>query len=225
MPALVGEVAQSGTDSALPPYHLGFASLDREAEIDSLLVRGDVPAWLNGTLLRNGPCKFEVGDRSYNHWFDGLAMLHRFTFADGQISYANRFVRGHTFCDAERRGRISYAEFATDPCRTLFGKIAALFTSRLTDNCNINVSEFAGQVVALEEPALPIRFDPTTLETLGVYGYSDQIQGQISTAHPTATPRASATITICCSLGGRAPIACSASIRSRPTRGHRRAGR
>src|SRR5829696_10083802 len=50
--------------------------------------------------------------------------------------------------------------------------------------CNINVGEFAGQVVALEEPALPIRFDPTTLETLGVYGYSDQIQGQISTAHP-----------------------------------------
>src|SRR5215204_7326712 len=82
-------------------------------------------AWLNGTLLRTGPCKFEVGDRSYNHWFDGLAMLHRFTFADGQISYANRFVRGHTFCEAERRGRISYAEFATDPCRTLFGKIAA----------------------------------------------------------------------------------------------------
>ena len=151
---------------------------------NSLPVRGDVPAWLNGTLLRTGPCKFEVGDRSYNHWFDGLAMLHRFTFADGQVSYANRFVRGHTFCEAERRGRISYAEFATDPCRTLFGKIAALFSSRLTDNCNINVSEFAGQVVALEEPALPIRFDPTTLETLGVYGYSDQIQGRISTAHP-----------------------------------------
>jgi len=173
-----------GTDSALPLYHLGFVSLDREVQIDSLRVSGDVPAWLNGTLLRTGPCKFEVGDRSYNHWFDGLAMLHRFTFADGQVSYANRFVRGHTFCEAERRGRISYAEFATDPCRTLFGKIAALFSSRLTDNCNINVSEFAGQVVALEESALPTRFDPTTLETLGVYGYSDQIQGQISTAHP-----------------------------------------
>ena len=173
-----------GTDSALPLYHLGFVSLDREAEIDSLRVRGDVPAWLNGTLLRTGPCKFEVGDRSYNHWFDGLAMLHRFTFADGQVTYANRFVRGHTFCEAERRGRISYAEFATDPCRTLFGKIAALFSSRPTDNCNINVSEFAGQVVALEEPGLPIRFDPTTLETLGVYGYSDQIRGRISTAHP-----------------------------------------
>ena len=42
-----------GTDFALPLYHLGFVSLDREAEIDSLLVRGDVPAWLNGTLLRN----------------------------------------------------------------------------------------------------------------------------------------------------------------------------
>src|SRR5215203_3473718 len=60
-----------GTDSALPLYHLGFVSLDREAQIDSLRVSGDVPPWLNGR-------------------FDGLAMLHRFTLADGQVSYANR---------------------------------------------------------------------------------------------------------------------------------------
>ena len=26
------------------------------------------------------------------HWFDGQAMLHRFAFADGKVSYANRFL-------------------------------------------------------------------------------------------------------------------------------------
>ena len=26
------------------------------------------------------------------HWFDGFAMLHRFGIADGEVSYANRFL-------------------------------------------------------------------------------------------------------------------------------------
>ena len=43
--------------------------------------QGTPPAWLSGVLLRTGPAKFEVGNTAYRHWFDGLAMLHRFAFA------------------------------------------------------------------------------------------------------------------------------------------------
>src|SRR5262245_50547068 len=71
------------------PYHLGFTTLASETSVDELAVRGAVPAWLTGTLVRNGPAKFEVGDQKYNHWFDGLAMLHKFAFAAGRVSYAN----------------------------------------------------------------------------------------------------------------------------------------
>ena len=46
-----------------------------------------------GSLLRTGPAKWEVGSSSMNHWFDGFAMLHRFSFAGGEVSYANRFLR------------------------------------------------------------------------------------------------------------------------------------
>jgi carotenoid cleavage dioxygenase-like enzyme len=61
------------------PYGTGFRSLTREvAEPVPLPVCGELPPWLRGTLLRTGPSKFEVGEQSYNHWFDGLAMLHRF---------------------------------------------------------------------------------------------------------------------------------------------------
>ena len=55
-----------------------------------------------------------------NHWFDGLAMLHRFGFADGQVSYANRFLESKAYRAARRPGEITYSEFATDPCRSLF---------------------------------------------------------------------------------------------------------
>ena len=64
-------------------YHLGFTSLERETSVNQLPVRGHVPTWLTGTLVRAGPAKFEVGSNTYNHWFDGLAMLHAFSFSSG----------------------------------------------------------------------------------------------------------------------------------------------
>ena len=64
------------------PYGVGFGSLTEETpEPVTLEISGTLPSWLEGALLRTGPSKFEVGARSYNHWFDGLAMLHRFVFA------------------------------------------------------------------------------------------------------------------------------------------------
>jgi len=75
------------------PYGAGFRSLTVEiAEPVALPVTGALPSWLRGALLRTGPSKFGVGARTYNHWFDGLAMLHRFAFAGGRVSYANRFL-------------------------------------------------------------------------------------------------------------------------------------
>ena len=107
------------------PYGAGFRSLTTETPAPiALAVTGALPLWLKGTLLRTGPSKFEVGARTYNHWFDGLAMLHRFAIADGGVSYANRFLESKAFSAAEETGKISYAEFATDPCRTLFGRVA-----------------------------------------------------------------------------------------------------
>jgi beta,beta-carotene 9',10'-dioxygenase len=63
------------------PYGAGFRSLTRETlDPVELSVKGALPTWLQGALLRTGPSKFEVGARTYSHWFDGLAMLHRFGF-------------------------------------------------------------------------------------------------------------------------------------------------
>ena len=42
-----------------------------------------------------------------NHWFDGLAMLHRFAIGDGRVSYANRFLREPLVPAAQEHGRRS----------------------------------------------------------------------------------------------------------------------
>ncbi len=172
-------------DKPALPYGLGFSSLTQEIDAPvALPVAGTLPAWLTGTLLRTGPSKFEVGPRTYNHWFDGLAMLHRFAFTGGGVTYANCFLQSNAFRAAQETGKISYAEFATDPCRTLFGLVAAIFDSKLTDNCCVNVSDYARQAVAFTETSMPMRFSPDTLKTLGVFDYRRALKGQVSTAHP-----------------------------------------
>jgi beta,beta-carotene 9',10'-dioxygenase len=166
------------------PYHLGFTTLSSETSIEQLPVCGAVPPWLKGTLIRNGPARFEVGEQKYNHWFDGLAMLHRFAFADGRISYANRYLRSQAYTEALTKGRISVGEFATDPCRNLFQRVVSWFSPTLTDNSSVNIAQWADAIIALTESRLAIRFDPQTLATLGRYEYEDSIEGQVASAHP-----------------------------------------
>jgi beta,beta-carotene 9',10'-dioxygenase len=159
----------------------GFESLERETTVDSLPLRGELPDWLQGSLIRTGPVKWEVGSRTMNHWFDGLAMLHRFSFDGGSVSYANRFLEGKAYRAARETGEISYSEFATDPCRSLFQRAFSLFSPKLSDNANVNLTKLGERFIAMTETPIPIQFDPDTLATAGV---AYEVPGMLTTAHP-----------------------------------------
>ena len=166
-------------------YRLGFESLRREVTLPRLEVDGRLPDWLSGTLVRNGPAQFEVGERSFEHWFDGLAMLHAFSFARGRVSYRNRFLRSSAYEAARREGTIRYSEFATDPCRAIFNGAQSMFAIAPKPNANVNVAQIARRFVALTEIPMPVRFDPQLLRTLGVSG--EVPFAQLGTAHPHRT--------------------------------------
>ena len=167
-------------------HRVGFETLDQELPATRLEVTGEVPQWLRGALLRTGPAQFEAGGRSLRHWFDGLAMLHRFTVEDGEVTYANRYLRSKAYEHARREGAIGYREFATDPCRSLFKRVQSLFASGsdFTDNASVNVVPLEDRAVAMTETPLPVAFDPQTLETLGVTDWASEIPGQVTIAHP-----------------------------------------
>jgi carotenoid cleavage dioxygenase-like enzyme len=171
--------------AATTDYRLGFTSQDRENVATPLPVRGAIPPWLAGSLFRNGPARFEVGGEPFRHWFDGLAMIHRFTIGAGAVSYANRFLRSPAFLEAERSGRIAFPEFATDPRRSLAEKVGDRLTSRspTSDNANVNIVPFNDRYLALTETPPVVAFDGRTLETAGVLTYDDDVAGQITTAH------------------------------------------
>ncbi len=171
------------TDTATPvaSARRGFDSLEQETRLAGLPVQGQLPPWLQGSLIRTGPAKWEVGDRAMNHWFDGLAMLHRFSFVEGEVSYANRFLESRAYRAARDEGRIAYSEFATDPCRSLFQRVSAMFSPKLTDNANVNLTKLGERFISMTETPIPVQFDA---ETLAAAGVAYKPPGQLTTAHP-----------------------------------------
>ena len=132
-------------------YSLGFTTQSNEIQRRPLEVTGQIPTWLSGTLIRNGPARFEVGSQPYRHWFDGLAMLHGLAFRDGQVFYSNRFLRSGAFVDAAKTGKIVCGEFATSPQRSFLGWLSSLFFPQPADNGCVNVSMVDGVHIAMTE--------------------------------------------------------------------------
>jgi carotenoid cleavage dioxygenase-like enzyme len=191
-PPVLPDPLPADLEAARADRGLLFRSLVDEVTDVPLRVRGRLPEWLGGTLVRNGPALFELERQRLRHWFDGQAMLHAFAIADGRVRYTNRFVRGRALRANLAAGRLRYREFATDPCHALFARCKALFDPAgpggVTDNAAVSVVRLGRHVAALTEGALPVTFDPATLETLGVVGWDgrrDPVrEPQITTAHP-----------------------------------------
>jgi beta,beta-carotene 9',10'-dioxygenase len=173
---------------------LGFHSLPvtDERETD-LPVKGSLPEWLSGTLVRNGPGSFEAGEGSVDHWFDGLAMLTRYTFDEGRVRYGNRFLRTDSYSAAEA-GEFS-GGFATGES-TLRERLWRLLRGDTYDNTNIIVERVGDGYLALTETPRWDRVDPTTLETLGDYEYDGPAaNGQLFCAHLQYDPAADVHVT------------------------------
>lgn len=163
---------------------LGFTNLEEEIRLDDLPVHGKIPEWLSGSLIRNGPAKFDLDKQSLKHWFDGLAMLHKFSFNGGKVSYTNKFIKSNAFVKSKEKGKISFREFATDPCRSIFSRVSSVFSVDTTDNTNVNITKIDNKFIAMTETPIPIEYDPKTLNTIGVLRYDDKLLGNLTTAHP-----------------------------------------
>lgn len=165
----------------MPAYSPGFRSLDTEHDGLALDVDGDIPAWLSGSLVRNGPGKFEAGGQRVEHWFDGLAMLHKFRFDEGRggVTYSNRLLRTEAYRKAVEEGTIS-GQFATSG--SYLDQLRSFFDDP-TDNANVNVARLGGEYVALTETPRRVRFDPESLSVTGDLTYDDDLTGHHVTAH------------------------------------------
>ena len=147
------------------------------------------PPWLTGALVRVTPALLEVGGRRMAHWFDGLAMLNRFGFADGSVSYASRFLESRAY--AGRQGGASGATAASPPTRAAPSSSASsqIFSPDMTDNPNVNLARIGERYIAMTETPMPVEFDAETLDTVGT-STTRQAEGHVTTRAPASRPRA-----------------------------------
>jgi carotenoid cleavage dioxygenase-like enzyme len=145
-----------------------------------------VPEWLGGAFLRNGPALFTIDGTRYNHWFDGLAMLHRFGFEHGTVTYRSRWLDSRNRREVVESGKPRFDQFASNPKRSFWQKLVDTFdfTLQFGDNNLVSFGRFDDSWVALGETPIPLVLDPDTLETPAQFRFGDRLIGMISCAHP-----------------------------------------
>uniref|UniRef100_A0A668A7Y7 Beta-carotene oxygenase 1, like n=1 Tax=Myripristis murdjan TaxID=586833 RepID=A0A668A7Y7_9TELE len=154
-------------------------------------VTGTLPAWLQGTLIRNGPGLFSVGDSEYNHWFDGSSLIHSFTFSNGEVFYKSKFLKSDTYKRNIKANRIIVSEFGTmiypDPCKNIFSRAFTHLCNVIpdfTDNNLINIVRYGEDYYASSEVNYINQINPVTLETVSRVNYRNHIALNLATAHP-----------------------------------------
>ncbi|XP_053546289.1 carotenoid-cleaving dioxygenase, mitochondrial [Bombina bombina] len=155
-------------------------------------VTGTIPKWIKGSLLRNGPGRFEFGNDNYNHWFDGMALMHKFRIEDGSVTYMSKFLESDSYNANKSSNRILASEFGTlampDPCKSLYGRFKSNFEITSTDNCNVNYVLYKGDYYVSTETNFMRKVDPEELDTLEKVDWSKFIAVNGATAHPHYDP-------------------------------------
>jgi carotenoid cleavage dioxygenase-like enzyme len=172
-------------------FRVGFQTLSEEVRDIRLETTGRLPEWLEGSLVRVGGAILETDAGPLEHWFDGYAMAHRFQFSGGAVRYTNSIVQSPAYTAMCEAGRPRYNEFLTVPKRSLWARFLVSLHPATASGHNglVNVLDLDGTLVTqTEEPGGP-RLDPTTLETVGVLGYPDDLGGLMDTAHPVRDQR------------------------------------
>ncbi|MFN7096572.1 MAG: carotenoid oxygenase family protein [Gammaproteobacteria bacterium] len=165
-----------------------YASQLQELSLARLSYDGVIPTWLSGSFISNGPAQFEVGNTQFNHWLDGFAMLKKFTFHAGQVSFQNRFLRSKQYIKSNADKKLYFNEFDTYadtswPSR-LMHSLHFMMKPEMYDNCSVNTTRIADNYIAMTETSAILSFNANDLQTQGLFTFTDNMQGQMSLAHP-----------------------------------------
>jgi carotenoid cleavage dioxygenase-like enzyme len=161
-----------------------YGPIRMECDARDLIVEGEIPADLCGTLYRNGPSQ-RFSPRGDYHLFAGDGMVHSFEIANGKVDYRNRWVRTNKWLLEDREGANvinPLNPFDCDPRYTDF-----VFTDK-DGLANTAVLWHGDRLLALEEGHQPYEIDPTTLDSIGTWNYRGKLQTAM-TAHPKVDPK------------------------------------
>lgn len=146
-------------------------------------IRGTIPDWLRGEVVRTCPAVFETKGWRAQHWFDGLGMMYAFRIGDVGVDFRSRLLESETARDAWR-GKSNHGSFGTSMARPLLQRIFEP-VPRISDNTNVNVVRLGQELVAMTEGDRQMVIDDDTLAAVRPVAYTgDELGGTIMTAHP-----------------------------------------
>uniref|UniRef100_A0ACD5GVQ7 Carotenoid oxygenase family protein n=1 Tax=Desertifilum tharense IPPAS B-1220 TaxID=1781255 RepID=A0ACD5GVQ7_9CYAN len=166
----------------------GYESQPNEYDYWIEEIEGEIPAELNGTLLRNGSGLLEVNGQQLAHPFDGDGMISAIAFSQVRAHYRNRYVRTEGYVKEQQAQKILYrGVFGTQKAG---GWLANAFDFKLKNIANTNILYWGDKLLALWEAAQPHSLKPQTLDTIGL----DDLQGILEEGdafayHPWIDPR------------------------------------
>lgn len=117
---------------------IAFNNVPEQRTPVDLQIHGEIPPWLSGVLYRTGPGTTRIpttADSSkfvdVQHWFDGLALHHRFEIFPGGERVAYRSHSGsedlqQQIADSGEYPGISFGQQG-DPCQNIFRKFFTAF--------------------------------------------------------------------------------------------------
>ena len=170
----------------------------------TLKIEGNIPNYVRGTMLRNGPSIFGAvkrGGRRYSHIFEGLAKIAKFHFTeDNKVEFSTKFIRSRYYREIVEKQKDIPPHLVLAPVHPPFSRVAnaaGTATSAFKyDNACVNIHQVGGEgggIMAITDAPFMMQFDPETLETVGKVTYPNKIAGAggiefLSTAHPKRLP-------------------------------------
>jgi carotenoid cleavage dioxygenase-like enzyme len=154
------------------------------------VVCGHIPSWLNGSLLRVGPGKWDLKDGfSMNHYLDGCACITKMNIEDGKVSFSSRFLESDAYKKMLAHGKPVYTEFGTkahaDPSKNLFTRfVNTIVPCDLTDNDISNIYAMQNEVYVATESCNIWRIDPKNLEAKNKLNLDKMVGVSICGSHP-----------------------------------------
>ncbi|RCN50147.1 retinal pigment epithelial membrane protein [Ancylostoma caninum] len=158
-----------------------FENFENTGKPEECKLIGSIPSWLKGTVVRNGPGMFKIGNTEYKHWWDGLAYIQRYHFVDGKMFYSARFLESEDYKDNMEAKRIVATSFGTrtfsDPTKSWL--ISLLKLDIYPDNCLVSFAKVGDSTYALTESVYMFRIEIDTLDTLEKVDIRDYISSNL----------------------------------------------
>ena len=227
-------VAHAATMKSRPTntsfQHVQFTTLARELQDEScnvVMATGAAwPAWLAGSMFKNGFGKYESAAAGYSFvsLFDVMAYAARIRIhppppsgeqSPPRITVTAKFTRSGWFNESEVHGENPpFRTFrGTDPPLSLWGKMQLMMTT-LSDNLNVNIVRIGRKLVEISDMDGFNLLSDETMEYEGAFRFHDveswssapvlAMLSLITTAHPSAVAsRPNEFIQMTASPGGR----------------------